>query len=72
MTRREAYETLYEIINSGILDLNIESKLTTICNSICNDDWEDCNCDDVPMYYCHGCDFLNEPDEDEEENEPPL
>ena len=41
MTRAKAIETLYFLINSTILDIDIENKLQDICNAIENNEWEE-------------------------------
>lgn len=39
-TRSEAIETLYKIINSGIIDMELEGELTEIANCIEDDSFE--------------------------------
>lgn len=34
MTREDAIETIYKVINSGILDLDLEEDLVEVCNCI--------------------------------------
>ena len=34
MTRQEAIQIIYEVINSGILYLELEEKLVKVCNCI--------------------------------------
>ena len=41
MTRRYAIETIYQIINSGILDLDLETDLTEVCNCIEDNNFEE-------------------------------
>ena len=40
MTRREAVETLYQIINSGIIDYELEEQLVEVANCIEDDSFE--------------------------------
>lgn len=70
MTRNEAVNAIYEVINSGIIDMELEERLTRACTCICEDDWEDCKeCSE----HCDGCDFKEEFyddfDDEEEFNE---
>lgn len=58
MTREDANKILYELINSGILDEELEAKLVEITKHICADDFEKC----VGTEYCDGCEFLKEQD----------
>lgn len=57
MTRSDAVQAIYEIINSGIISDDLEAKLTEVANHICDDDFEKCVDDDC---YCEGCKFLKE------------
>lgn len=41
MTRQEAIEAIYKVINSGILDMEIETDLTEVANCIEEDEFED-------------------------------
>jgi hypothetical protein len=43
MTKSKALETLYFLINSTILDIDIEDALQDICNAIEEDKWEEDN-----------------------------
>jgi len=38
MNRREATETIYEVINGDLIDTKITDPLVDICNRICEDD----------------------------------
>ena len=51
MTREDAKNVLYQLINSGILDSTIEGKLADIAERICNDDFETC----ISTEYCGAC-----------------
>ena len=53
MTREEAKMTIYEIINSGIIDTELEEELTEIANCICEDNFDKCEGSE----YCEGCSF---------------
>ena len=55
MTREEAVNVLYSLINSGVLDEEIEESLGDIANHICNNDFEECKGNP----YCQGCIFKN-------------
>lgn len=48
MTREDAKNTIYQLINSGILDSELEERLTKIANHICEDNFEDC----IGTEYC--------------------
>ena len=54
MSREEAKDILYQLINSGILDAELELKLTEIAEHICNDKWVGC----VGTEYCEDCKFI--------------
>ena len=64
MTRKEATEVIYKIINSGIIDGDLEDKLTEVCNCICDNEWEKCKidprCESGYPNYCENCEFLDE------------
>ena len=40
MTRQEAIQTIYKVINSGIIDMELEEELTEIANCIEDDSFE--------------------------------
>lgn len=61
MTRREAVEIIYEVINSGIISEELEEELTEICNCICNNSFEQCIAN-KHINYCEGCEFLEDDD----------
>lgn len=42
MTRYEAMSVIYEVINSGIIDSELEEELTEVVNHICDDDFDVC------------------------------
>lgn len=42
MTRTEARAVIYKVVNSGILDIDLEGDLTEVANHICDDGWENC------------------------------
>lgn len=50
MTKREAIETIYQVINSGILDIDLENKLVEVCNCIEDEYFELDNEEDNPRY----------------------
>ena len=54
VTRKDAVETLHKLINSGILDMELELKLGEIAEHICANDFEACDGDPD----CEGCMFL--------------
>lgn len=64
MTRPEAVNTIYEIINSGILDMDLEERLTTVAEKICTEDWEECTelCTEYGVP-CKGCPFEKQDEE---------
>ena len=68
MTRKEAVNAIYEVINSGILDMDLEDKLTEACNCICEDAWEDCKPSECTVY-CEDCYFRENYDEELPEEE---
>ena len=41
MTREEAIQKIYQIINSGILDIELEDDLVEVCNCIEDNNFED-------------------------------
>lgn len=41
MTRQEAIDAIYKIINSGILDMDIEEELTEVANCIEEDNFDE-------------------------------
>lgn len=56
MTREEAKYTIYEIINSGIISDELSDDLIEVCNHICNDDFEMCECPpEGRTNCCEGC-----------------
>lgn len=64
MTRKEAVEAVYKVINSGIVDANLEETLTEVCNNICADSFDKCKIDErcksgYPNY-CEGCRYQDE------------
>ncbi len=42
MTRYEAKQAVYEIINSGILDMSLEGDLVELVNCLCEDSFDPC------------------------------
>ena len=60
MTRQEAKETIYKVINSGIISEELEMELTEVANHICDNDFEKCNGNDFNSCYCEGCRNLEE------------
>lgn len=55
MTRQEASEVLYTIIDSGIVDDRLEEQLRDIANAICGDRFDECDSDGFVSCYCEGC-----------------
>ena len=53
MTREEAVNVLYTLINSGVLDEELEESLGEIAENICDNSFE--ACDGTP--YCEDCIF---------------
>ena len=41
MTKQEAIETIYKIINSGIIDIELENELTEVASCIEDDSFEE-------------------------------
>ncbi len=41
MTRQDAMQTIYKVINSGILDLELENDLVEVCNCIEDNNFEE-------------------------------
>lgn len=73
MTRNEAVQAIYEVINSGIIDAELEETLTEVCSRICEDDWEKCEVDErcangLPNY-CEGCPYQEEYEYSNEDEE---
>ena len=64
MSRKEAKELLYRLINSGVLSEDIEEALTELANAICENSIANCAADIECSYgapnYCDGCEFLAE------------
>lgn len=62
MTRKEAVELLYKIINGATVDIELAEQLNEIANCICNDDFKPCEVDErcASKYakYCDDCVFL--------------
>lgn len=56
MTRQEAIQAIYKVINSGILDLELEEELTEVCNHICANSFEPCESEECDCH-CYGCRF---------------
>lgn len=51
MSREEAKELIYELINSGILAEDVELQLVELAEHICSNDFEDC----IGTDYCENC-----------------
>lgn len=64
MSRKEAKELLYKLINSGVFSEDIEEALTELANAICENSLANCAADISCSYgapnYCDGCEFLEE------------
>ena len=64
MSRKEANELLYRLINSGVFSEDIEEALTELANAICENSIANCAADIECSYgapnYCDGCEFLAE------------
>ena len=41
MTRQEAIQIVYQIINTGILDIDLEDELVEVCNCIEDNSFEE-------------------------------
>lgn len=67
MTRKEARNIIYEVINSGIISEELEQDLQEICTCICDDDFDNCKAD-CDAAYCEGCPYLENYDDDYEED----
>lgn len=59
MTRKEAVEAIYKVINSGIIDIELEEELTDVCEHICSGEYEQCDSEECDCY-CEGCRFNGE------------
>ena len=53
MTREDAKQIIYQLINSGILSEELEEKLEEVAKHICANDFEKCN--GTP--YCKDCQY---------------
>lgn len=64
MTRKEATEAIYTIINSQCIDRDLADTLTEVCNCICDDSWDKCQIDERCKQgypnYCEGCGYQDE------------
>ena len=64
VSRKEAKELIYKLINSGVLSEDIEEALTELANAICENSLANCTADLECFYgapnYCDGCEFLEE------------
>lgn len=64
MTRKQATELLYRLINSGILSESLEGELQTLANVICHGDFDKCEvdprCEHGYPNYCEGCNHLGD------------
>lgn len=64
VSRKEAKELLYKLINSGVLSEDIEEALTELANAICENSLANCTADIECSYgapnYCDDCEFLEE------------
>ncbi len=58
MTREEAVNVIYTLINSGVLDSELEESLGEIAEHICDNDFE--KCEGSP--YCEDCVFKTNKD----------
>lgn len=70
MTRFEAMNAIYSVINSGILDEELKDTLVEVVNCICGDDFEKCPAE--CLLRCKLDECLNTekaPDEDYDEDE---
>jgi len=56
MTREEAKAIIYTVINSGIIDTELEESLEEVANTICDDSFAKCKGSE----YCEGCPHLDE------------
>ena len=65
MTRKEAVEAIYNVINSGIIDDELNDQLTEVCNCLCgHSEFDKCKidprCKSGYPNYCEGCPHLKE------------
>lgn len=64
MTRKQAVEILFRLINSNILNDEVTNELQTLANIICQGEFEKCDIDPRCKHgypnYCEGCDNLND------------
>ena len=64
MSRKEAKELLYKLINSGVFSEDIEEALTELANAICENSLANCAADMECSYgapnYCDDYEFLEE------------
>ena len=57
MTRAEAIEILYQIINSEIISYDLQESLREIADNICGNTFLKCEID-PRSYECEGCKYL--------------
>ena len=64
VSRKEAKELLYKLINSRVFSEDIEEALTELANAICENNLANCTADIECSYgapnYCDDCGFLEE------------
>lgn len=54
MTREDAINTIYLVINSGIIEEELEKRLSEVAECICHDNFTPC----VGTEYCSECNFV--------------
>lgn len=64
MTRKQATEILFRLINSGILSEDVENELQTLANVICQGEFDKCEVDPRCKHgypnHCEGCEYLGD------------
>lgn len=64
MTRKQATEILFRLINSGILSEDVENELQTLANVICQGEFDQCEVDPRCKHgypnHCEGCEHLGD------------
>jgi hypothetical protein len=58
MTRREAVNVIYSLINSGVLCDDINEQLNEVANCICYEGFDKCEADGDMSHECIACRFL--------------
>lgn len=69
MTRFEAKRTIYEVINSGILDAELEENLAEAAGCICENSFEQCPWQCLQLCKLDECPHAQEWPEEAEDGE---